>query len=147
VTWFMWNLTSFCLGTVVVSVQIGAQFAPNVPSAQKSFWTHPMVLRGDKAQVKARSIWSSANLDERLVHELRRTYLRIKNYFGRTRWNSYVTWVVWNITSFCFEIVLVSVQGSAQFAPNVPLAQNSFWTHPMVLRGDEAQVKARSVWR
>jgi hypothetical protein len=26
--------------------------------------------------------------------------------------------------------------------PNVPLAQESFWTHPIVLLGDEAQVKA-----
>ena len=34
--------------------KIGAHFAPNVPSAQKSFWTHPMVLLGDEAQVEAR---------------------------------------------------------------------------------------------
>jgi hypothetical protein len=33
--------------------KIGARFVPNVPSAQKSFWTHPMVVRGDVAQVKA----------------------------------------------------------------------------------------------
>jgi hypothetical protein len=26
----------------------------NVPSAQKSFWTHPMVLLGHEAQVEAR---------------------------------------------------------------------------------------------
>ena len=25
--------------------------------------------------------------------------------------------------------------------PHVPLAQKSFWTHPMVLLGDEAQVE------
>ena len=29
--------------------------------------------------------------------------------------------------------------------PSVPLAQESFWTHPMVLLGDEVQVKALSV--
>jgi hypothetical protein len=29
---------------------------PNVASAQKSFWKHPMVLIGDEAQVKDRSI-------------------------------------------------------------------------------------------
>ena len=29
----------------------------------------------------------------------------------------------------------------ARFAPHVPLAQESFWTHPMVLLGDEAQVE------
>jgi hypothetical protein len=29
--------------------------------------------------------------------------------------------------------------------PNVPYAQRSIWTHPMVLLGDEAQVEARFV--
>ena len=29
--------------------------------------------------------------------------------------------------------------------PNVPYAQKSFWTHPMVLLGDEAQVESVSV--
>jgi hypothetical protein len=29
-------------------------FVPNIPQAQKSFWTHPMVLLGDEAQVEAR---------------------------------------------------------------------------------------------
>jgi hypothetical protein len=38
-------------------------------------------------------------------------------------------------------MVLVLVYG-ARFAPNVALAQKSFWTHPMVLLCDEAQVKA-----
>ena len=37
-----------------MSVQIGARFAPNVPSAHKSFWTHLILLVGDEAQVKAR---------------------------------------------------------------------------------------------
>ena len=27
--------------------------------------------------------------------------------------------------------------------PNIPLAQKSFWMHPMVLLGEEAQVEAR----
>ena len=46
------------------SVSVGARFAPNVPSAKKSFWTHPMVLLGDEAQVKARfgPFGDSANL-------------------------------------------------------------------------------------
>jgi hypothetical protein len=33
--------------------KIGARFAPNISSAQKSFWTHPIVLLGDEAQVEA----------------------------------------------------------------------------------------------
>ena len=50
-----------------MSVQDSARFAPNVPSAQKSFWTHPMVPLGDEAQVKARfgPFGDSANLDAR----------------------------------------------------------------------------------
>jgi hypothetical protein len=30
---------------------MGGRFALNVPLAQKLFWTHPMVLLGDEAQV------------------------------------------------------------------------------------------------
>ena len=41
---------------------------------------------------------------------LRRMYDRLGHRFGRTRWNSKVTWVMWNLTSFHLEIVLVSVQ-------------------------------------
>jgi hypothetical protein len=48
-------------------VSVGAWFAPNIPYAQKSFWTHPMVLLGDKAQVEARFglFRDSVNLDTR----------------------------------------------------------------------------------
>jgi hypothetical protein len=40
---------------------------------RKSFWTHPMVLLGDKAQVEAcfGLFGYSANLDARWVHSLR----------------------------------------------------------------------------
>jgi hypothetical protein len=57
----MWNLTSFRLEKMLVSVH----FAPNVQMAQKSFWTHLMVLLGDEAEVKAHfsSFGDSANLD------------------------------------------------------------------------------------
>ena len=65
--WVMWNLTSFYLEIVLVSVQERCTVCTKVPSAQKSFWSHPMVLLGDEAQVKARfSLFGdSANLDAR----------------------------------------------------------------------------------
>jgi hypothetical protein len=71
-----------------------------------------MDLLGDEAQVEARlgPFGDSANLDE--VHGLRRTYHRLGNRFGRIRWNSEVTWVMWNLVSVYLEIVLVSVQDS-----------------------------------
>jgi hypothetical protein len=52
----------------------------------------------------------SANLDTRQVHGLCRTYHRLRNHFGRTRWSSYVTWVISNLISVYLEMVLVSVQ-------------------------------------
>jgi hypothetical protein len=63
--WVMWNVVSVHLEIVLVRCNIGAQFALNVPYAQKSFWMHPLVLLGDEAQVEARfSLFvDSANLD------------------------------------------------------------------------------------
>jgi hypothetical protein len=71
-----------------------------------------MVPLGDEAQVEAHfgPLLDSANLDTRLVHGLRRMYHRLKNRFGCTGLNSQVTWVTCNLTSFCLEIMLVSVQ-------------------------------------
>jgi hypothetical protein len=51
---------------------------------------HSMGLLGDEAQVEA---WfgpfgDSATLDAIFVHGLRRTYRRLKNCIGATRWNS-----------------------------------------------------------
>ena len=71
-----------------------------------------MVLLGDEAQVEARfgMFGDSANLDASLLHGLCRTYHSLKSHFGRTRWNSYVMWVLWNLISVHLEIVLVSVQ-------------------------------------
>jgi hypothetical protein len=49
-----------------------------------------MGLLGDEAQVEARFglFGDSATLDARFVHGLRRTYRRLKNCIGGTRWNS-----------------------------------------------------------
>ena len=47
-----------------------------------------MVLLGDKAQLEARfgPFGDSANLDARSAHGLRRTYHKLRNHFGPTRW-------------------------------------------------------------
>jgi hypothetical protein len=41
------------------------------------------------------------------------------------------------------EKMLILMQDRCTVAPNVPQARKSFWTHPMVLQGYEAQVEAR----
>ena len=83
--WVKWKLVLVCLEIVLIWVEDRC-----IPQAQKSFWTHMMVLLGDKAQVKARfgPFGESANLDRRYVHGLRRTYHRLGHRFGRTQWNS-----------------------------------------------------------
>jgi hypothetical protein len=58
-----------------------------------------MVLLGDKAQVEARFglFGDSANLDARQVNGLPQTSHRLRNLFGCTQWNSYVSWVMLNL--------------------------------------------------
>jgi hypothetical protein len=52
---------------VNVRCKMVSRYAPNVPSTQKSFWTHPMVLVGYEAQLEAHFalFGDSANLDAR----------------------------------------------------------------------------------
>jgi hypothetical protein len=50
---------------------------------------------------------------------------------------------MWNLVSICLEIVLVSAQDRCTVCENFPLDQKSFWMHPVVLQGNEAQVEAR----
>ena len=47
--------------------------------------------------------------------------------------------------SVYLEMVLVLLYAGARFALNVPLAQISFWMHPMQLLGDVGHVESRSV--
>ena len=52
-------------------------------------------------------------------------------------------WVMWNLVSICLETMLVSLQDRCKVCAKHTMAQKSFWTHQMVLLGDEAQVEAR----
>jgi hypothetical protein len=47
-----------------------------------------------------------------------------------------VTWVMSNLASIHLEMVLCRCKIAAWFAPNVPLAQKSFWTHLMERLGN-----------
>jgi hypothetical protein len=48
---------------------------------------------------------------------------------------------MWNLILVHLEIVLVCVEDSWMICAKVPYAQKSFWMHPMVLLGDEAQAE------
>ena len=49
----MWNLVSIHLEAVILSLQYSCKVCAKHTMAQKSFWTHQMVLLGDEAQVEA----------------------------------------------------------------------------------------------
>ena len=50
---------------------------------------------------------------------------------------------MWNLVLFRSETVLVSVQDRCTVCAKRTIGSEMFWTHPMVLLGDEAQVEAR----
>ena len=54
-------------------------------------------------------------------------------------------WVMWSLTSFCFETVLVSVQDRCMVCARRTIGSEIVLTHSMVPLGDEAQVEARLV--
>jgi hypothetical protein len=47
-------------------------------------------------------------------------YHSVINHFGRTRWNSKWTWVMWNLVLVDLEIVLVLVQDRCRSVLNIP---------------------------
>ena len=49
---------------------------------------------------------------------------------------------MWNPVSVRLEAVLVSVQDRCTVCAKRTIGSKMFWTHPMVLLGDEAEVKA-----
>ena len=65
--WVMWNLSCFCLEVVLASVQDRCMVCTRRTIDSKSFWLHPKVPLGDKAQLEARfgPFRDSANLDAR----------------------------------------------------------------------------------
>ena len=53
-----------------------------------------------------------------------------------------MTWVTWNLVLVSLEVVLVSVQDRCTVCAKRTIGSETFWTHPMVLLRDEAQVEA-----
>jgi hypothetical protein len=99
-----------------------------------------MVLIGDEAQMEAcfDPFGDSANLDAGWVRGLLRMYHRLQNYFGRTRWNSQVMWVLVNFVSVRLEMVLVSVQDRCTVCAKCAIGSGIILDEMMELLGDEA---------
>ena len=74
---------------------------------------------------------------------LHRTYHRLENHFGRTRWNSKLTRVLSSHVLVRLEMVLVSVQDRCMVCVKRTIGLEIILEAPMVLQDDEAQVEAR----
>jgi hypothetical protein len=59
---------------------MGARFAPNVPEARKSFWTHPVERLGDVGHGKPHfgPFRESVSISAKLVHGLHQRYHRLE---------------------------------------------------------------------
>ena len=58
-----------------------------------------------------------------------------------------MTWVMWNLGSFYLETVLVLVQDWCMVSPRYTIGSEIILDASDGTLGDEAQLKARSVWR
>ena len=54
-----------------------------------------------------------------------------------------MAWVIWNLASFCLEIVLVSVHDRCMVRARHCIGLETILDAPMVLLGGDAQVQAR----
>jgi hypothetical protein len=73
---------------------------------------YPIELLGDVHQVESYfgTFGDSVIIGARLVHGLRQTYHRLRNYFGRTRGFSEVTRLKWKLNPVCLETVPILMQ-------------------------------------
>ena len=74
------------------------------------------------------------------MHGLRRTYHRLRNHFGRTQWYFKVTRLKWKLDLVYVEIVLILTQDKCT---KHTIGSEIILDTPMVLQGDETQVKGR----
>ena len=83
-------LVSFCLEIVLSLTQDRCTVCAKRTIGSEIVLDIMMVLLRDEAQVEPRlgPLGDRPNLDARKVHGLRRTYHRLENCFGRTRWIS-----------------------------------------------------------
>ena len=89
-TWVMWNLVLVRLEMVLVSVQDRCTVCTEHTIGSENIWTHPMELLGDVGHVESGfgPFGDGVSIGARKVHDLRQTYHRHRNHFGRTLWDS-----------------------------------------------------------
>jgi hypothetical protein len=109
--WVIWNLISVRLETDLVSLwdrcivcakRLCLEIVLDAPDGPPRWWL--------STRSSFRSVWRWLILTQDRCTVYGESTMARKNRFGHTRWNSSVTWVLWNFGSVCLETVLVSVQ-------------------------------------
>jgi hypothetical protein len=77
------------------------------------------------------------------VHGLRQKYHRLENHFECTRWNSSVTWVLWNLILVHLETVFVSVQDRCTVCAKHTIGLEIVLDAPEELVGDVGHLESR----
>jgi hypothetical protein len=112
---------------------------------------HPMELLDGEAKVEAcfGPFGDSANLDERYVHGLRRTYYGLRNRFRCTRCCSKVMMLRRKLILVCLEIVLILTQDRC-----TDCAEHTIGSEIVLDAPDETHrchescgISFRSIWR
>ena len=70
-------------------------------------------------------------------------YHRLRNHFGRTRWLSLVTLVIWNLVSVHLDLVLVSMQDRCSVSRQTYQSLRIILDETDGTPSDDAQVEAR----
>ena len=70
-------------------------------------------------------------------------HYKLRIYFGRTRWYSWVKRLKWNLGLVYLEIVLVLMQDRCMLCMEHTICLEKIWTHLMKLLDDVCHMKSR----
>jgi hypothetical protein len=103
------ELCSVRLEIVLILTQDSCTVCTECTIGSQIVWDAPDGLVSDMGRVESRfnPFGDSVSVSARQVHGLHRTYHRHRNHFGRTRWESLVTWLQWKLSSVCLGILLL----------------------------------------
>jgi hypothetical protein len=103
------ELCSVRLEIVLILTQDRCTVSTEHTIGSQIVWDAPDGLVSDMGRVESRfsPFGDGVSVSARQVHDSHRTYHRHRNRFGRTRWDSLVTWLKWKLGSVRLEIVLL----------------------------------------
>jgi hypothetical protein len=115
------ELCSVCLEIVLILTQDRCTVCTECTIGSQIVWDAPDGLVSDMGRVESHfsPFGDSVSVSARQVHGVHRTYHRHRNRFGRTRWDSLVTWLKWKLGSVRLGIMLLLMHDWCTVCVNV----------------------------